>query len=143
MGLAAAFALGAHGIAMGSRFMTTAESPLHDNFKELSVKKTIYDTIYTERIDGIPCRFMDTKGTRRAKKRGLNLTAALFNSRIISKQLNLPYFKLFLGVLASGPKNAKQMAFLANAYRAASLAALCDSGDSVLHLRFRTHERYS
>ena len=127
MGLAAAFALGAHGIAMGSRFMTTAESPLHDNFKELSVKKTIYDTIYTERIDGIPCRFMDTKGTRRAKKRGLNLTAALFNSRIISKQLNLPYFKLFLGVLASGPKNAKQMAFLANAYRAASLAT--EDGD--------------
>jgi enoyl-[acyl-carrier protein] reductase II len=126
-GLAAALALGAHGIAMGSRFMTTAESPLHENFKELSVKKTIYDTIYTVRIDGIPCRFMDAKGARRAKKRGLNLFAAFLNSRIISKQLNLPYFKLFLGVLASGPKNAKQMAFLANAYRAASLAT--EDGD--------------
>jgi len=127
MGLAAALALGAEGIAMGSRFMSTVESPLHQNFKDLSIEKTIYDTIYSTRIDGIPCRCMDTKATRKAVKRGLNMPAAFFNSRIIAKQLKLPFFKLFFGVLASGPKNAIQMAYLANTYRAANLAT--EDGD--------------
>ena len=35
-GLAAALALGAEGIAMGTRLMTTQESPLHQTFKKLS-----------------------------------------------------------------------------------------------------------
>ncbi|MDD5722503.1 MAG: nitronate monooxygenase [Syntrophales bacterium] len=34
-GLAAAFALGADGISMGSRFMVVKESMVHDNFKQL------------------------------------------------------------------------------------------------------------
>jgi enoyl-[acyl-carrier protein] reductase II len=117
-GLAAALALGAHGVAMGSRFMTTRESPLHSRFKQLSIEKNATDTLFSSRFDGIPCRVMKTKAAERAIKKGLNLPAAFVNSLDIARQLNLPYFKLFLGTMASGWKNARQLAFMANAFRA-------------------------
>ena len=116
-GLAAALALGAEGIAMGTRFMTTKESPLHENYKKLSIEKDVYDTIYTNRIDGFGGRFMDTPGARRAAQSGLNYLSAFSNSREIARQLGLPHLKLFLGVLASGYKNSRQMAFLANGFK--------------------------
>ena len=56
-----------------------------------------------------------------------NFLAALTNSRDIAKMLNLPYFKLFIGVLASGYKNSVMMAYLANAFKAISLAT--EKGD--------------
>ncbi|MDY6945058.1 MAG: nitronate monooxygenase [Pseudomonadota bacterium] len=43
-GMAAAFALGAHGINMGTRFMTTREAPIHDNIKQALVKAGERDT---------------------------------------------------------------------------------------------------
>lgn len=43
-GLAAALALGADGINMGTRFMCTVESPIHDNIKKLIVDSTERDT---------------------------------------------------------------------------------------------------
>ncbi|MEE4023387.1 nitronate monooxygenase [Gordonia sp. PKS22-38] len=43
-GLAAALALGADGINMGTRFMCTEESPVHDNIKQLIVEGTEKDT---------------------------------------------------------------------------------------------------
>jgi len=127
-GLAAALALGADGVAMGTRFMTTKESGLHGNFKELSLEKSVYDTIYSTRIDGIPCRVMDSLPARRQVKRGLNMPAAFFNSQIIAKQLGLPWLKLFIGVMLSGWKNAKQLAFLANTYSYAQFAT--ENGDT-------------
>jgi enoyl-[acyl-carrier protein] reductase II len=116
-GLAAALALGAEGISVGTRFMTTKESPLHGNYKKLSIEKDVYDTIYTNSIDGFGGRFMDTPAAQKAAKSGLDYMAAFSNSKEIAKQLNLPHLKLFMGVLASGYKNAKQMAFLANGFK--------------------------
>jgi enoyl-[acyl-carrier protein] reductase II len=115
-GLAAALALGAEGVAMGTRFMTTQESPLHDNYKKLSLEKEVYDTLYSPRFDGIYCRVMDTKGARRALKRGFNPFIALMNSYAISKELKLPYFKLAAGVAAQGWKKTKQLAHMALAF---------------------------
>ncbi|MBL8269834.1 MAG: nitronate monooxygenase [Steroidobacter sp.] len=43
-GMAAAFALGAHGINMGTRFMITKEAPIHDNIKQALVKAGERDT---------------------------------------------------------------------------------------------------
>lgn len=43
-GMAAALALGADGINMGTRFMTTQEAPIHDNIKQALVKGTERDT---------------------------------------------------------------------------------------------------
>ncbi len=130
-GLAAALALGADGIAMGSRFMTTRESPLHEIYKKLSIEKNVQDTLFSTRFDGLPCRVMDTSAAQRAIHRGLDLIQAIGNSREITRELRLPYWKLFLGVLASGWKNAKQLAYMANAYKAIRLATEdgdCDSG---------------
>jgi enoyl-[acyl-carrier protein] reductase II len=127
-GLVAALALGAEGVAMGTRLMTTRESPLHDIFKKLSIDKDVTDTLYSSRFDGIPCRVMKTDAAKRAIAKGLDLPAAFFTSRDIAKQINLPYFKLFLGVMASGWKNARQLAFMANAFKAIRLAT--EEGDN-------------
>lgn len=130
-GLAAALALGAEGVAMGTRLMTTRESPLHENYKKLSVEKDVFDTLYSKRFDGLWCRVMDTEGARKAIKRGMGpigMLKAIPNSRAIAKQINLPYWKLFVGVLASGWQNAKQLAYMANAFKLIRVAT--ESGDT-------------
>ena len=127
-GLAAALALGAEGIAMGTRFMTTKESPLHEFFKKLSVEKDVTDTLYSDRFDGLDCRVLDTPAARKAIRKGLDLPAAFFTSQDIARQLRLPYAKLFAGVVASGWKNAKQLAFMANAFKAIRIAT--ENGDN-------------
>ncbi len=43
-GLAAALALGAEGVNMGTRFCATVEAPIHDNVKQLLVSNTERDT---------------------------------------------------------------------------------------------------
>lgn len=43
-GLAAALALGADGINMGTRFMVTKEAPIHDNVKQRMIEATELDT---------------------------------------------------------------------------------------------------
>jgi nitronate monooxygenase len=43
-GLAAALALGAEGINMGTRFCATVEAPIHENIKKMMVEKTERDT---------------------------------------------------------------------------------------------------
>ncbi|CCL98236.1 uncharacterized protein FIBRA_00230 [Fibroporia radiculosa] len=45
-GLAAALALGAAGVNMGTRFMCTVESPIHQNIKDKIVASTEQDTIH-------------------------------------------------------------------------------------------------
>jgi len=126
-GLAAALALGAEGIAMGTRLMTTKESPLHDKYKKMTMEKEVYDTIFSKRFDGILCRVMETDAAKRAIKRGLSLPSAFFNSQEIARQIGVPYFKLFIGVLLSGWANARQLAFMANAFKAIKLAT--EDGD--------------
>ena len=79
-GLAAALALGAEGIAMGTRFMTTKESPLHEFFKKLSLEKDVIDTLYSHRFDGLLCRVSRPR-QRKAIRSGLDLPAAFVNSR--------------------------------------------------------------
>lgn len=129
-GLVAALALGAEGIAMGTRFMTTRQSPLHENYKQLSVRKSVYDTLFSKRFDGIDCRVIDSPGARKQLRAGLNLVQllkALPNSRFIAKQMNMPYLKLFFGVLFSGWKTARQLAYMANGFD--SLSRATQDGD--------------
>ncbi len=127
-GVAAALALGAEGVAMGTRLMTTKESPLHANFKKLSIEKDVYDTIFSKRIDGIFCRVMKTDAAKKAIDRGLNLPSAFVSSIEIARQLKVPFFKLFIGVLASGWSNTRQLAFLATAFEKFQLAT--EDGDN-------------
>jgi enoyl-[acyl-carrier protein] reductase II len=127
-GLAAALALGAEGIAMGTRLMVTKESPLHENYKKLAQEKQVYDTIFSKRFDGILCRVMKTDAAERAIKRGLSWPAAYFNSRDFAKMVKMPHSKLVIGILLSGYSNAKQLAYMANAFKAIRVAT--EDGDS-------------
>jgi NAD(P)H-dependent flavin oxidoreductase YrpB (nitropropane dioxygenase family) len=47
-GLAAALALGADGVLLGTRLMATPEAPIHANFKQAIVKSDGHDTVLTE-----------------------------------------------------------------------------------------------
>jgi NAD(P)H-dependent flavin oxidoreductase YrpB (nitropropane dioxygenase family) len=47
-GLAAALALGAEGVLLGTRFLATPESPIHPNFKQAIVRSDGHDTVLTE-----------------------------------------------------------------------------------------------
>jgi NAD(P)H-dependent flavin oxidoreductase YrpB (nitropropane dioxygenase family) len=47
-GLAAALALGAEGVLLGTRFMATPEAPIHPNFKQAIVRSDGHDTVLTE-----------------------------------------------------------------------------------------------
>lgn len=47
-GLAAALALGADGVLIGTRLLAAVESPIHENFKQAIVKSDGHDTVLTE-----------------------------------------------------------------------------------------------
>ena len=47
-GMAAAFALGAEGVTMGTRFVASVESPVHPNYKNAIVEAPITGTIMTD-----------------------------------------------------------------------------------------------
>ncbi len=47
-GLAAALALGADGVLLGTRFLASAESPLHPNFKQAILDSDGHDTLLSE-----------------------------------------------------------------------------------------------
>jgi len=65
-GVVAALALGADGVAMGTRWAASKESPVHANTKELIVKKEVEDTIYSKNFDSIPCRVMTTPNSKKS-----------------------------------------------------------------------------
>ena len=128
-GLMAALALGAEGISMGTRFMNTKESPVHEAQKKMSIEKTPYDTIYTDKFDGLPARMMDAPGSRRLMKKKLNPLSAMIRSRQITRLLGLPWLKLALYILMSGPKNSIKMARMAIGFRAFEVGTM--DGDNV------------
>jgi enoyl-[acyl-carrier protein] reductase II len=125
--LLAALVLGADGIAMGTRFMNTQESPAHDACKAASRQAEAEETLYTTRFDGQPCRILLSEGARKAVKRGLDLKRAAFNGIEISRMLGVPYPKMALGILAQGWKTTRQLAHLANAFKGFRLS--CTEGD--------------
>ena len=126
-GLAAALALGADGISMGTRFMNTVESPVHENAKLESVARSIADTVYTDRVDGLPARYVDSPGSQRIMKMRLNPVSALMRSREIAKLLGLPWLKLASGIVLSGYRRSVQMARMAIGFDAFKKG--CTEGD--------------
>jgi nitronate monooxygenase len=71
-GLVAALALGASGIAMGTRFLLTAESPVPAATAERYLAAAIDDVLVTDRIDGLPQRVVRNELVRRLEaSRGL------------------------------------------------------------------------
>jgi NAD(P)H-dependent flavin oxidoreductase YrpB (nitropropane dioxygenase family) len=68
-GLAAALALGADGVLLGTRFMASSESPLHENFKQAIIQSDGHDTILTE-IPDVAAGIVWPGAMSRAKRNG-------------------------------------------------------------------------
>ena len=63
-GILAAFALGASGVQMGSRFVVSEECIAHPNYKNLVLKAKDRSTVVTGRSTGHPVRVIGNKMTR-------------------------------------------------------------------------------
>jgi enoyl-[acyl-carrier protein] reductase II len=87
-GLAAALSLGAEGISMGTRFILTQESIVHDTFKQLCLKATEGDTLYSSVFDGMPGRVLKTPMAERLiKGESFKLLKAIPNALKIRRTL--------------------------------------------------------
>jgi NAD(P)H-dependent flavin oxidoreductase YrpB (nitropropane dioxygenase family) len=60
-GLVAALAWGAAGVAMGTRFLLTSDSPVPDAVKQLYLAAGLDGTVVTTRVDGVPHRVLRTR----------------------------------------------------------------------------------
>jgi NAD(P)H-dependent flavin oxidoreductase YrpB (nitropropane dioxygenase family) len=60
-GLVAALAYGAAGMAMGTRFLLTRESPVPDAVKREYLKRGVDQTVVTSVLDGVPQRVLRTE----------------------------------------------------------------------------------
>ncbi len=69
-GLAAAMAYGAVGIAMGTRFLLTRESPVPDSAKAEYLKAGTDRIVVTTKLDGIPQRMVRTRLMDRIERSG-------------------------------------------------------------------------
>jgi enoyl-[acyl-carrier protein] reductase II len=68
-GIAAAMALGAQGVWMGTRFIATPEAYCHDNYKRRVVSLGEEGTVVTRAASGKPCRLIRNNFTREWEKR--------------------------------------------------------------------------
>ena len=66
-GMAAAFALGAEGVQVGTRFLTVDECPIADAYKEHVLAAKDADTIVTGRGSGHPVRCLKNKFARKVR----------------------------------------------------------------------------
>jgi enoyl-[acyl-carrier protein] reductase II len=90
-GLAAALALGAEGVSMGTRFMMTKECVLHENFKKLCLAATEQDTLYDTKFDGMWGRVLKSKGAEELQKSRLGYAERLQAALQIRKVLKLSF----------------------------------------------------
>jgi enoyl-[acyl-carrier protein] reductase II len=63
--MAAAFALGAEGVQMGTRMVSAAESPIHQNWKDAIVEAAETDTVFLNRFGRPGLRALRTERTSR------------------------------------------------------------------------------
>ena len=87
-GLVAAFAHGADGIAMGTRFLLTEESRVPAGIKGRYTEATVFDTVVTTALDGAPQRVIRTPTVDGLEKAPtlLKLPAALRRALVFRKE---------------------------------------------------------
>lgn len=66
--LNAAFALGAVGVQIGTRFLVSKECPVHENYQQAVLKAKDLDTIVTGRVIGAPVRILKNQMALEYKK---------------------------------------------------------------------------
>jgi enoyl-[acyl-carrier protein] reductase II len=75
--MAAAFALGAEGVQLGTRMVSAAESPVHDNWKQAIVEAAETDTVFLRAERGPALRALRTQRTTLLEQGDGNPMAAL------------------------------------------------------------------
>jgi NAD(P)H-dependent flavin oxidoreductase YrpB (nitropropane dioxygenase family) len=79
-GLISALAYGAAGIAMGTRFLLTSDSPVADAVKQVYLASDVTGTVVTTKVDGVPHRVLRTPLTERLDQTG-RLTGLIRSAR--------------------------------------------------------------
>jgi NAD(P)H-dependent flavin oxidoreductase YrpB (nitropropane dioxygenase family) len=79
-GLVAALAWGAAGVAMGTRFLLTSDSPVADAVKRAYLAAGLDGTVVTTRVDGVPHRVLRTTLVDRLE-RGGSMTSLMRSAR--------------------------------------------------------------
>ena len=118
-GLAAALAYGAVGIAMGTRFLLTRESPVPERAKAEYLKATTDGIVVTTKLDGIPQRMVRTKMMDRIERSGpWGMWLRAFESGLQMKRQSgaswLDMLKSARGMTAHGAMSLKQAIMAAN-----------------------------
>ena len=87
-GLAAALAFGAQGIAMGTRFLMTRESPVPMQTKQHYLTASTDDILVTDRLDGVPQRMIRNRIAARLEGAGrIRMLATALASALRLKKL--------------------------------------------------------
>lgn len=97
-GLAAALALGAEGIYMGTRFAITQESPISQAAKELYLRSTEEDTTITYRISGGRLRCINNELVQlvQTKRQNVPWRQVVANFGAMRRDLHAPWWKVLL-----------------------------------------------
>ena len=95
-GLVAALAMGAEGIAMGTRFAMTRESPIPDNIKQMYLKVSENDTVITPYVTGTRCRALKNRLTDllESERQGLPIIRSVKGFLEMRRSFNVPWWKL-------------------------------------------------
>jgi nitronate monooxygenase len=101
--MAAALALGADGIYMGTRFIASKESPASDDYKRAIVEATPEKIVNTDRVDGFPGNFILTEALKE-----YGVKAGFFETLLRSNKKLNRYLTLYrAGRALLGPSNQK------------------------------------
>jgi enoyl-[acyl-carrier protein] reductase II len=131
-GLAAALALGADAVSMGTRFMLTKESRLHQNFKELCLRASETDTLYSSYFDGMDGRVLKTKQSSKMIKGSLSIPEAFGAAMMVKNMLNLSvpqFMKLGMAMMFAGEDSRGVMMLARQAIGAKRHLLAIDKGD--------------
>ena len=110
---------------MGTRFMLTQECEMHPKAKELSLKATVEDTICSDKIDGLPGRWLKNPAAIQMAEGKPSLFQALSSGLRIKRMIDVPFSKLFLG----GLKQRGVQDLARQALSLKGLQAAIDNGD--------------
>ena len=92
-GMAAALALGADAISLGTRFAMTQESILNENWKQKILKASEQDTVYLDHHD-IPSRVFRTKRAEAEMKGGFPVIGAVAGVLETKRMLDMSWWEL-------------------------------------------------
>jgi NAD(P)H-dependent flavin oxidoreductase YrpB (nitropropane dioxygenase family) len=92
-GLVAALAYGAVGVAMGTRFLLTAESPVAHAVKDVYLSRGVTDTVVTTQVDGVPHRVLRSALVEQLEHSGrvASLFRAARNARAFRRLSRTPW----------------------------------------------------